>query len=351
MANFHDVELLQNALQNAGESAMRRKQLTAQQQMEMQRLALESQLRDIQQSRYDAMGKHFQEMEDIGSQRNAILAQSEADKTRLEEQGKVMATDFANALGGMREYVQTLRANRIANQQDPNKGLTKEDAAKLFNSSVSNLPPELHDKLLQQNPMYSGLASGQIDLASVPELDGRGNPIDRSRGEKPGATQQQIEAWKKAEEVAKESGDPKDQEYADMLKNTLANAPKPTQQTVRQYDEMGHPTNSITSFSLPGAAPAPADDTLGGRPAQPLLPTPGAPPVPANKGITLSPQELMLSTAPTAGPAAGVSPSNTNGVPTGKSPTYPDGTVIQHKTTGQRFIIQNGSPVPLDQTQ
>lgn len=53
MLNREDVAMLNNSLQNIGDSALRRRQLAAEQEMERQRMLLESQLRDIQQARYD----------------------------------------------------------------------------------------------------------------------------------------------------------------------------------------------------------------------------------------------------------------------------------------------------------
>lgn len=308
MANFHDVELLQNALQNAGESAMRRKQLSAQQQMEMQRLALESQLRDIQEARYQAQGEHFNEMQ---ASQNRLAAAQQEHFNQIEKQYGLKST-LASLDSARQDLQQGLQGLALDDKMTP------EQKSAYFKQSVDSIGDEGMKKQLLVNPQFNAIYSGQANWGSIAQ---QVQAARGANGDRPGATQQQIEAWRKAQADADDSGDPKDQEYADLLKNTLSNAPKPTQQTVKQYDEKGHPTNSITSFSLPGAAPAP-DDTSSQRPAQPLLPTPGAPPVPANKSIQLSPQDLMLQTRPAGGgPSVGVSPLNTNGVPTGKAPT------------------------------
>lgn len=304
MANFHDVELLQNALQNAGESAMRRKQLSAQQQMEMQRIALESQLRDIQEKRYEAQGEHFQELQTAEARRAAAEAEH---FNQIEKQYGLKGTlaSLDSARQDLQQGLQGLALDR---------DLTPEQKTAYFKQSVDNIGDEGMKRQLMVNPQFNAIYSGQANWDSIAQqVQAAGGA-----GGKLGTTQQQIEAWRKAQADADESGDPKDQEYADLLKSTLPNAAKPTEQTTSEYDAAGHRIKDTKSF-LPTGAPS-EDDASSQRPAQPLLPTPGAPPAPANASATLTPQDLMLTTRPAASPAAGVSPLNTNGVPTGKSP-------------------------------
>ena len=178
--------MLQNSLQNLGQGAMQRRQVQNEQERAMQQLALETQLRDIQQSRYDAQTAHYSQLEDKAdaanqnaADRNSILAQSESDKMKIFEQGKKAADDFAQAKEGLTDFTQTLRANRIANQQDPTKGLSQADAANLFKGSMDALPDALHQQMLQ-NPQYQALYSGKIDFATVPAVDAKGNPVTPS---------------------------------------------------------------------------------------------------------------------------------------------------------------------------
>lgn len=175
MLTHFDVQNLNNSIEGAGEGFLKRRSMQQQHEAEMSRMAIESQLRDIQQSRYDAQSAHFQSMEDIGQGRNTILAQTESDRNKIAEQGKVAAKDYADAVGSMKDFVQTLRVNRIANIKDPSQGLSQDDATQNFNDAVANLPESVHNQMLQ-SPMYSGLASGKIDFSTVPsaaELAGK----------------------------------------------------------------------------------------------------------------------------------------------------------------------------------
>jgi hypothetical protein len=75
MANRQDVEMLQNALQTLGQGAFERNQAQRQAQLEMQRIALEQQMRDVQEKRYDAQSSHYATMEGQNQDRaNAALA-------------------------------------------------------------------------------------------------------------------------------------------------------------------------------------------------------------------------------------------------------------------------------------
>lgn len=81
MANRLDFEMLQNSLNNLGESALKRRQMEYQHAAEMQRIQLEQQMRDIQQSRYDAQSKHYQTIEEQNAARGAAAEQNATKKT------------------------------------------------------------------------------------------------------------------------------------------------------------------------------------------------------------------------------------------------------------------------------
>lgn len=174
-----DAEMLQNSIQNTGEQALKRNALAQQHEQEMARLAIESQLRDVQQKRYEAQAAHFQGMEDIGTERNQILAQTESDRNKIAEQGKIAAQQYADSLAGMKEFVQTLRANRIANQKDPSQGLPQDQATKMFQESMDALPDNVHQQMLS-NPQYGGLYKGAVDFSTIPALDKNGDPVQQT---------------------------------------------------------------------------------------------------------------------------------------------------------------------------
>ena len=181
--NRQDVEMLQQSLQNLGQGALQRRELELNHQRQMQQIALEQQMRELQEKRYDAYIGHNQTMEDrlqnaneANERRNQILAQTEDDKVKIFEQGKQAAQDFAEAKDNMAQFTQTLRANRLLNQKDPTKGLSQAEAAKTFQQAMDGLPQSLHDQMLQ-NPQYSTLYKGGIDFGSLPALDAKGNPV------------------------------------------------------------------------------------------------------------------------------------------------------------------------------
>lgn len=183
MARFKDVEMLNNALQTLGEGAERRRAHQNEQERAMQQLAIESQLRDVQQSRADAQQQHYSAMEDkydnqnkIANDKNAILAKNNDDKIRIQEQGKIAAKQFSDSRDAIMQFSQTLRENRLLNQQDPLKGMTQADAVGAFKAAMDTLPPALHDQMLQ-NPNYGSLYKGTIDFASLPQVDKSGFPI------------------------------------------------------------------------------------------------------------------------------------------------------------------------------
>lgn len=83
MASRLDVEMLLNQMNQLGESGLKRRQLAQQHESEMSRMALEQQMRDIQQSRYDAQQAHFNTMEESNSRR-ADAAEQHGNQPKIQ---------------------------------------------------------------------------------------------------------------------------------------------------------------------------------------------------------------------------------------------------------------------------
>jgi YD repeat-containing protein len=184
--NREDVAMLNQSLQAIGQSALQRRQMAAEREMEMQRLALESQLRDIQEARYDQNTAYQNRLmdrqadtNDLLNQRNQLIAQSSEDRNRILAQGKQAAQDLADAKEGLNQFSQTLRANRMANARNPAQGLTQDQAAGMFQQSMAQLPDAIRQKM-SQDPMYSALATGKVDFSTIPQFDAKGNPTHSS---------------------------------------------------------------------------------------------------------------------------------------------------------------------------
>lgn len=288
--NRADVELLQNSLVNLGNSAQTRRQEQFAHDSEMKREALESQLRDIQQSRYDAQSAHFSNMEDTAAAKNVILAQSEADKTKIAEEGKIAAQKFSQGQDGMKQLTQTLRANRLANQQDPSKGMTQEEATDAFQTALKGVDPAIHDQMMQ-NPQYSALYSGKIDFGTIPQLDAKGNPVGGAPQKQSALVEAtaQVDAYR---QKAAQTDDPDEQakynHLADLVEDGVkklgagyVKPPPAPIQIQKQYDAGGHMTNQVTAPltapaswpAAPPSMPAPAPNpSAGGDPSNPFAP-------------------------------------------------------------------------------
>ena len=240
-------------MQNMGESAIRRKQLTAQQQMEMQRLALESQMRDIEQSRYNMAQARYEKMTELEQERGNI------DQSRMDAMEKKYGLeDTLKKLDGFRQdLTQGLQGLAMDNS------LTPEEKSAYFKNSVDSIGDDNMKKQLLVNPQFNAIYSGKANWDSIAQ---QVQASQAGGGARPGAIQQQIQAWRDAQAKANDSGDPDDQAFADKLAANLpaslkttppAVAPKPTEIRNTLYNDEGKPTNSVTSFQLPGTPASP----------------------------------------------------------------------------------------------
>jgi hypothetical protein len=315
--NYHDVELLNNAENNFANSQMQRRQIAAQQQMEMERLALEREIQNTAQQRYEAQGQHY--------------AQVEAN------QGK------NNAAAIKQEYLKTVMGANATGQMD--------DAAR-----------EQVNKWLASDPDFGGTG---LQLAK-PTFD-NSNPQGKQA-----AVTQMVQTVQKYRDMAASATDPDQADQynhlADLIENNLpanvksASPVRPNETTTKSTDAQGNVTTK-KMFSLPGdTAPEQPDDTA----ATPDLPatTPdtrgilarimNSQPVPVQQPkSTLTPDDLTPVALRSNAPSTGTTTVNSDGYSTGKLPSPQSQADYDALPPGTRYMHPDGtvkvkgySPVP-----
>src|SRR5665213_257298 len=112
MANIQSVKLLNNALQNAGSEALKRRALQQQQVAEMSRIAMQQKMEEIAQSRWDAQTAHNNAMEEIGMGKNAVAdknantnAAKVASKSNVDDSTANLNNSKSDAIGKKLWYV------------------------------------------------------------------------------------------------------------------------------------------------------------------------------------------------------------------------------------------------------
>lgn len=268
--NRADVQMLNNQLDELGNSFLRNRQLDQEKeyhQGEVQSQQMRTQA-DIDFRK--AQGEHYNAMESKESDRNSLLEK----QVGLKES----AQNLAEAQSSLKESMGTL-----ANQVKAGK-MTQDDATQYFRDSMDNgigkQNPQLHDQMLAQ-PQYKAMYDGKVDWATL--ADQLANQT-KSRSVT-GANDMLVQHWKQAQDEADGATDPAEktklQSLADTYKGLIGKQsagytpPGYKQTTVVQKPNplgVGAPvttTNTIDRAYSPSAAPAPA--------AAPGAPAPGAP--------------------------------------------------------------------------
>lgn len=107
MPNRADVEMLQNAIGNVGNTFERNRQFKAEQEQAMQRLALEQQMRSDSQQHYAAENQHFQNEEDEGKARADQAAKPKVTTYLADPKNPESGMEFT----GTPEQLQTIMTN------------------------------------------------------------------------------------------------------------------------------------------------------------------------------------------------------------------------------------------------
>lgn len=256
--NIASAELLQNAIQNMGQSFARSRQEAAENAFRESQLENEANRTATDQAFRQAQLAHYNNMEEKQSDMADVQAK------------KLDAIEKKYGVQAAYQDLQTAQKNITDGMQGMSldKNLTPEDKTAYLQKSIDGLPDNVKSTVLQ-NPQISALYNGEGDWDAVAQA------VQQQRGKSvTGATDMLLHHYQEAQQKADASGDPADQEYADLLKANLpstlkttvpAVAPKPTATKALSYGPDGKLTNSVTSYAMPGAAPAAA--------AAPSIPT------------------------------------------------------------------------------
>lgn len=241
--NRLDVQMLQNQIENLGDSALQRRKLGFEHDTTMQRLALDEEMKKIQEARAEAQTSHYNKMED------AQKGYFDRQDLRAQQQQQTEA---------MKEKQKLFESAAVLNST----GQLPDDARDQFNDFLAN----------DEHFGATGLQLGKPD------------PRFTKNGNGPTAIQKALSNAQDYRTQASQAEDPDEakrlSDYADMTESWVKKqgqfAPlkvPPTKNEMIQYDRGGHATNRVTNFTPPPTAPAPIPGG-GGLP----LPQTGAQP-------------------------------------------------------------------------
>lgn len=270
MAITHeDVAMLQGAIQNAGQGALQRRQMNQQHAAEMERLALESQMRDVMQARAEAQGQHFQTMEEQNQHNADTRQQAEQDRT-----DKLQSAADINSKQEMFKSIAALNAT----------GQLTDEGRKKFNDFLAK-------------DEHFGPAGIQLQVPD-PKLQKSAN--------KPSALASTIQTAQNYRQQAEDTDDPNEKaqftHYADMLEKAVdkqskfaSEVPKSGSTTANEYDAAGHKVKSTTSPLVPPAPVTPAAPSPAGSQTFDFNPSSMAPQTDqmANPGLPPQVQSIL----------------------------------------------------------
>lgn len=263
MPNRADVEMLQNAIGNVGNTFQRNRQFKAEQEQAMQRLALEQQMRSDSQQHYAAEEQHFQNEEDEGKARADQASKPKVTTYIADPKNPESGMEFT----GTPEQLQTIMTNS-AQQGKPLQQFAstpQKDFAATF--KVGGATYSFHDPTAADNFRQAAASRG---------IDVEDEKYGASKGKSPTIVSALDDAAEKRKE-ADASDDPAESQrlndYADTIegwakKQTSFKPPTipPNKNETFGYDPQGRKTNATTSYTSPSAVSAtgtsPSDSDL-----------------------------------------------------------------------------------------
>ena len=273
--NRADVALLDNQLNELGNTFLRNRQLAQEGALRSKEIDVNQAFRNAQMEHYAQMQQAQEDRADQANQRNDLLEKQIGLKQS--------AQDLSEAQASLKESVGTLAGQVKAGK------MTQEQATQYFRDSMDNgigkQNPQLHDQMLAQ-PQYKAMYDGQMDWATVADqlaAQGRG----AGAGAMAGKTDLQVQHWRQAQQAAEKSGDPDDQKYADTLYANLPASIKSTgpadytQTSIKPGPFGGPPTTNTVSRTY--SRPAPVVPGAAGTAAPSVLQIPLAPPDPTQR--------------------------------------------------------------------
>jgi hypothetical protein len=225
--NRADVLMLNNSLDELGNTFLRNRQLDQEKQFREGETKTQQMRTQADIDFRKAQGEHYSAMETKQSEHDAITETQNAQRNELLEKQvglKQSAQDLAEAQASLKDSMATLAHQVKAGKMNP------ELATQYFRDSMDNgigkSNPQLHEQMLAQ-PQYKAMYDGKIDWSTL--ADQLAQP---TKGGQAGKVDLQIQHWRQAQDAADNAADPaekeQNQKYADILKLNLPSSLKTT---------------------------------------------------------------------------------------------------------------------------
>ena len=337
--NIASAELLQRAAQGTTDALLRRRQLDQQLQEALQRNALESQLRDVQEKRYGAQQEHFATAE--AAQADAFKKQQDNQKKQLQAMDdkynlEKHLKDLESASSNLKDSMGALATDVKAGAQTP------EQASGYLQQSFKKLSPELQNDIVAQNPRIQAAMDGKVDWNTLADTY---QQSQMGKGKQNTAVGIQYENKAKEFQDQLDAGQGDDESDEDWAKR---------QQQLQQAVDL----NTQLAKTVAGLRPSQTKATKGSK----SNPIPGLPPVTNSSTTTTNfggptapapnvPQGIIPNTAPLpqaapnpALPSATPSDVPAPGLPKPAAPLPNHVTYLQaHPKTANMFDQQYGT--------
>lgn len=269
--NRADVLMLQNSLKDFGEGALNRREIARREQHDMEREAMEAQMRDIQQSRYDAQQAHFNTMEESNSRRadaaeqhasqpkiQAYIANPDNEAEGIKFEGPPQALDGviqgAAKKYGKQPLVMPDHPDTKASNRQPYASHTIGGSTFHFYDKADN------DQFVKDMEKKGFMTGGVAPPKETPSTMDERKTVEETDAKEAVPASPGVHHWFSADEPA-----------------TLGTPaqPKRTTTTTSHIPAMGQPSLPTTVPTAPGALPtsAPLVPTGGGLPLPPPAPS------------------------------------------------------------------------------
>lgn len=290
--NRADVLMLNNSLDELGNSFLRNRQLQQERELREGELKTQQMRTQADIDFRKAQGEHYNAMEAKEDSRNSLLEKQGAERNSLLEKQiglKQSAQDMADAQSSLKESVATL-----AHQVKAGK-MTAQEATQYFrdsmDSGIGSQNPQLHDQLLGQ-PQFKAMYDGKVDWATLADQLAQ---TTKSRS-LTGANDMLVQHWQQAQDEADAATDPAEktklQTLADTYKGLISKQsagyvpPSVTQTNIIQKPNplgAGAPvtTTNVMKRAYSAAAAAPMAQPPAAAPTATDIPL--APPDPAQR--------------------------------------------------------------------
>lgn len=276
--HYQDVVLLQQALQNAGNDALKRRSLAQQNEQAMARLALEDEIRKIQQARAESVN-NIEERRLSEEQRHNQWQEDQFGIRDAAAKAKDARDSLKDATSSM---VQGLQGLSLDNSLSP------EQKTGVLKQSIDGMDAETKNGILH-NPQILALYNGQGDWGAVAAQ------VNQHRAQAQTEYLQLQDAYNKSTDPDERAG------IAEMMKKVRSFAPKPNSTTTIDRNDKGEETKRTTTYGNPEGETGEPEETVPGE-NTPAIDTGffggQSYSKPNPKGVTLQPSDLDLTNNP-----------------------------------------------------